>query len=295
MTDALRQAPRLPLERMPALPAVFEKVSQACIEAFRDYCAAPVTAFVNQLDLTQSWDMLEVFEDSIGVIFHASDWDVPVLIGLERRFVFALLEGMYGGDGTEKPFETSRPFTSLEMKLGRAVCDIAAAALQEALQPSAPLTLTFEKIEGRLEFTSLGPKDMTVLTVQILFQVLDQGGRLFVLIPQAGLYPIRKSFEQTRSVAAPASAKDPLWQEKMQAGVSTAQVELAASLDALPMTLTDIVNLAEGDMIALADDDRNVLLSCEGQPVFVGALGQDKGMLTVTIERGMTAPAKPAV
>ena len=119
-------------------------MSVTCVERFRDYCSPAFTAFVNQVVSGDSWDLLEASADSVAVIFYCREWDARILIGLERRFIFAILEAMFGGDGSEQPFDATRPFTALEMRIGRLVWN-------SPRKPCKPLSVRFAIF---LSFTS---------------------------------------------------------------------------------------------------------------------------------------------
>jgi hypothetical protein len=54
------------------------------------------------------------------------------------------------------------------------------------------VSFKLDRLETGVEFTILGPNDMPVVAAQILFQVMDNGGRMFIFVPQAALYPLRK-------------------------------------------------------------------------------------------------------
>jgi flagellar motor switch protein FliM len=198
-TEKLLETPKLALDRLPVLTNLLERLVAACAERFRDYCTIPCSFFVNQLEAGSSWDVLESYEDSVAAIYYARTWDTQVLVGLDRRFIFSLIDAAYGGDGSTQPFETDRPFTPLEIRLARSVFNIVTPAFEELLQPVTPVSFELEKVESKLDFQILGPSEIPVVVVQILFQVLDNGGRMFMIIPQSALHPIRKRLERGRS------------------------------------------------------------------------------------------------
>ena len=84
ITEKLKEIAKLSLDRLPVLNSIFESMSVACVEQFREYSSAPFTAFVNQIVSGNSWDLLEASADSIAVIFYCREWDVRIVLGLER-------------------------------------------------------------------------------------------------------------------------------------------------------------------------------------------------------------------
>ncbi len=177
-----------------------------------------------------SWDVLESYEDSIAAIYYSREWDAKVVLGLDRRFIFSLTDAAFGGDGSMPPFESDRPFTSLECRLARSVFNIVIPEFEDLLQPITSVTFDFEKLETKLDFQILGQTDIPVVVIQILFQILDNGGRMFMIIPQSALYPIRKLLERSRALEG--HHVDPDWAKRMQDGIASANMVLHGTLEA---------------------------------------------------------------
>ena len=216
------------------------------------------------------------------MIFYCREWDARILLGLERRLIFAILEAMFGGDGSEQPFDGTRPFTALEMRVGRLVCEFAAKALEAAFGTVCEISLVYERTETALEFTTLGQNSMIMIEAKILFQVLDQGGVMFVLIPQNSMNPIRQKLERERKPVP--SSYDPRWTNALTSRVSKAEVILNAVIEGKNIELDDIVRLEVGKTLELSGTDQNIILECEGDRLFRGRLGQARGNFTITVD-----------
>ncbi len=282
ISEKLKEIAKLSLDRLPVLNTVFEKMAASCVERFRDYCSPVFTAFVNQLVSGDSWDLLEANADSISAIFYCREWDARILVGIERRLLFATIEAMFGADGSDLPFDATRPFTNLEVRIGRIVCEFAATAFADAFAPVSELSLSFERTELALEFTTLGQNSMMLVQAKILFQVLDQGGIMFVLIPQSAMNPIRQKLERERRATPP--SQDPRWTNALNSRVSKAEVVVSAVIEGKSLELDEILRLEIGRTIELAGTDQSIFIECEGDRLFRGRLGQSRGVFTITIE-----------
>jgi len=286
----LLQRPKLHIDRLPVLHGVFERLAQSCTESFRQICSPPVTFFLNQVENSYSWDILETYEDSIAAVIHCREWDCPLLIGLDRRFIFSVVEAAVGGDGSESAYESSRPFSPYEMKLGQKVLELATQNLQALFSTISPTTFKINKIESQLEFSALGPRNIPSVVTQLLFQVLDQGGRMFVLIPQSALYAMRGNLERERSISA--AAGDPSWQRHLQRGVAKTEVALQAVMDGKSMTLDEIALLREGEILALNSTTSSLIaLECGGEQLFWCKLGQSNGHFTLIVDQAASQRA----
>jgi len=282
-TEKLLEPPKLEVERLHVLKGVLERLVTTLAERFRDYCNVPSSFFVNQMESGNAWDVLESYEDSIAGIYYSRQWDSKIVIGLDRRFIFSLIDAAFGGDGSMPPFESDRPFTSLEARLARSVFGIIIPELEDLLTPITPVTFELEKLETKLDFQILGQTDIPVIAVQVLFQILDNGGRMFMIIPQAALHPIRKLLERTRALDG--TTVDPEWQKKMQDGLASSDMLLKGVLEGPEMTLDQIAALEPGQILRLNVDTKSLIpLECHNERIFMCRLAQSKSQFALVIE-----------
>jgi flagellar motor switch protein FliM len=291
MVQKLLEPPKLSIDRLPVLHTIFERVATICSEHLRQYCAAPTTFFVNQVKTGNSWDILESYEDGVAVVYYIPEWDANVLIGVDRKFVFSLLEATYGADGSEPAYDVDRTFSVFEARFAREIITMAGQALETCFESVANITFKFERIETKVEFTILGPNDVPVVAAQLLFQVMDMGGRMFALVPQGALYPIRKKLEREHQpVSLP---NDPRWTRQMQRGVAGTDVKLLAILEKKVMTLGDITQFEVGQLIQLHTHSNDPLtLESGNEPLFRCKLAQAKGAFIVIIENPISSKAE---
>lgn len=284
--EKLLETPKLAVDRLPVLPLIFERFGAACTDALRELCAEPTTFFMNGIDSSNSWDVLETYEDSAAAIFYSAEWDCRILIGLDRRCIFSLMEAMYGGDGKEMPFEGDRPFSTLETRVARAASEIFAHCLQNAFLPGITTSFVFERVETRIDFSILGQRNIPVIVGQVLFQVMDQGGRIYILIPQSALHPLRDKL--AREIPPEAAIKDPRWINSLQNGVARSSVTVQAALEGREATLEELTQMRVGQVLALNSTTRSLIaLECEDQRLFWCKLGQANGSLTLVIEESI--------
>jgi flagellar motor switch protein FliM len=281
--EKLLEPPKLFVDRLPVLAGIFERLAAQCADGLRELCAPPSTFMLNAVTSGSSWDTLETYEDSIAGVYYVPEWDTRILIGLDRRFIYGLVDAMYGSDGSESAYEAKRPFSSLETRISKEIFDIAVPTLKGLFAPICTVSFQLDKIYTALEFQTLGQHDVPVVVAQLLFQVMDTGGRMFILIPQAPLLPIRKKLE--REHAPEVKREDPEWSRRLRDGVAQTKVTLSAILEAHPMTLHEIANLQVGQIMKLrATRQSLVLLECENQALFMCKLGQSKGYFTLIVD-----------
>jgi flagellar motor switch protein FliM len=282
VAEKLLETPGLSVDRLPMLRAVFERLATSCTESLRRMCGPPTSFFVNKVETAHIWDVLESYESSAAAVYYVPEWDARVLVGVDNRSIMALVEAMFGGDGSEAPPEDFRAFSPLEVRIAHAICDLATESLQASFAPLVDLTFRFERVETRIDFSMMGPRNIPVVAAQVMFQVLDNGGLMYVLIPQTALSPLRQNLERDISLDANA---DPRWSQQMQKGIRRAEVTLKAVLEEREITLADVAAFRVGQVFELrAKPSSKVTLECREQPFFSCKLGQSDGYYSLVIE-----------
>lgn len=283
------EAPKLSVDRLPQLRALFERLSTGCVESFKDLFTTPIGCFLNQVESGDSWDLLDSREDCVAALFYVSEWDSQILILIERRLLFAAMDAMYGSDGSEAQVDTSHVLTPLDLRIAREISQLTATSLMKAFQPLTAITVAFEKIETEIEFNILGPQNVPSVFAQLLFQIYDSGGRLFVLVPRTPLMPMRKKLE--RGTLKEAQVDDPRWTAQLQTRVSSTQVAVRAIADGPVITLGDVCNLKVGQVLPVEAIERaGIVLTSGDTPMFKCGLGQLDGRLSIKIDTTIDPP-----
>ena len=282
------EAPKLSVEKLPQLRALFERLAGTCVEDLKDLVTAPMACFLNQVEAKDSWDAVDGFENCLAAIFYSGEWDSQILIAMERRLLHSLVDIMYGGDGADTSTE-GRALSKLELDLAKELFVKAATSVSNAFKPLALVSFSYEKIETEIEFTILGPQNIPCVFAQLLFQVLDSGGRMFILLPHSALLPLRKKME--RGTLRESQAEDPAWTRQLQSRVAASNVKLRALVDAAPSTLQAVSRMHVGQVLELDNlADPLITLESEGAPMFKCSLGQLDGYLSVKIDKPIGPP-----
>ena len=290
--ERLLDNPGLSVERLPMLTLIFDRLATACAEGLRPYSPAILTCFVNSIATDHVWDALDAYDGSIAAILYSPELDARILVGLDRRCIFSLMEVLLGGDGKEPPYDDDRNFSTLETRVAQTVFEIAAEALHSAFGPIIATKFRLERVETQMDFTVMGRRNVLAVIAKILIQAMDIGGQMFVVIPQPALTPIRQQL--SRDLSSDGSASDPRWQKMMRRGVEKAEVTAFAVLDETSLTLGDISGWKVGDVLPLkASAATKIRLDCKGQPLFWCELGQAKGHYTLKVADGVDIEEMP--
>ena len=288
-TAELFETPKLSVERLPQLRALFERVSSGCVEGFKDLFTSPAACFLNQVEAGDSWDLLDSREDCIAALFYVSEWDSQILIAIEKRLLIASVDAIFGSDGSEPQVESAQPLTTLELQIAREIFELCASCFRTAFAPLSEISVGFERIETEIEFTIMGPQNIPSVFAQLLLQIFDSGGRMFILVPRAPLMPLRKKLE--RGTLREAQVDDPRWTKQLQSRVSTTQISVRALAEGPTMTLADIAGLEIGQILPFDSISSSDIILASGEtPMFKCRLGQLDGRLSVKIETASEVP-----
>lgn len=289
--DKLLESTGISIERLPMLRTVFDRMATGCADAVRQMSTSPTYFSVANIESQRIGDALNAHaHNAIAGIFHSPEWDSRILIGFDRDFAFTLLEVLFGADGSEPPYkfepefpDDERPYTPIEMHVAQALTEIAASNLKAAFSPVCDVSFSFEQIETRMYFASIGSRSNLAVKAQLLVQGLDNVGQMFVIIPQTALNPIRQTL--ARVVSSQTAVRDQRWTKQIQTEVHKTEVTLKAILEERSMTLAEIGQLQLGQIIELqATAQSPVQLQCNGEPVFSCQLGQRNGSYVLRVQ-----------
>ncbi|WP_395664873.1 flagellar motor switch protein FliM [Methylocella sp.] len=287
-SERLLDAPGISIDRMPMLHVVLDRFAAQCSEALRPLSAPPAFFSVDQIVARRVGDVLDAFENRTAIgVFHAQAWDSRILIGVDHDFIFTLAEALFGGDGGEPPFAEARKLSSLELRLAQKTLDLFGRSLQSAFAAVSDTSFKLERVETRLDFAVVAPRNSFCVSAKLKLRILGRNGELFVLVPQAALNSVRQQLG--RSLSDEAVVRDPAWTRQIEEEIGRAEVEVRGVLEERHFTLGDIADLKVGGILQLkATAGARIRLECNSEPLFWCDLGQGDGFYTLRIDESIT-------
>lgn len=205
----------------------------------------------------------------------------PALCVFDPKLVFILVDNFFGGIGRHAKIE-GREFTPTEQRVISMVLELAFHDLEEAWKPVLPVKFDFVSREVNPQFANIvSPNEVVVLST---FHVeLDGGGGDFqVTLPYSMLEPIRELLDA--GLQSDISEKDDRWTHSLLDEIKLAEIPVYSTLTEVDLTLRDVLNFKEGDVIPIDLPDEVTLLSDE-IPLFRCEYGVSEGMMAVKIKR----------
>ena len=282
--DRLLDAAGISVDRLPMLRVVFDRLGTHCADSMRHMSPSPFYFALTSIGTGRIGEVLDAYdENAIVAVFHSPEWDSRILMGFDRRFVFTAIEGLFGSDGSEPPNTDERPFSNLETRVAQALFEHVAKGLKASFASVTETSFKFERTETRMDFTVIGRRNNLAVVAKLELQALDQGGEMFIIIPQSALNPMRQSL--ARAVTGDASSRDPRWAKQIQKEVQRTEVTLTAVLEERNLTLGEIADLKVGQILELnATPKSRVKVKCNDEALFWCQLGQAQGFYTLRLD-----------
>ncbi|MCJ2036239.1 flagellar motor switch protein FliM [Methylobacterium sp. J-068] len=278
----------LSLDRMPMLHVVFDRLTSGCSDNLKHLVASPVYFAFNGIASGRFGEMLDAYDsNAVAGIFHAPEWDSHILVGLDRDFLFTMVEALFGADGAEPPVEDERAFSALEIRLAHTILEQVGKALESSFSLVSTTPFRLERTETRMEFAVIGGRNNKAVEAKFSIQALNRGGEMFLILPQSVINPMRPALAKV--LTGDSAARDPKWTQQIAAEVQKAEVTLRAVLEERTLTLGEIADLKVGQIIGLdATPTTRVKLEGNDRPLFWCHMGQAQGSYVLRVDEAIT-------
>ena len=280
----IQQAAGLSLDRLPMLQLIFDRLATGCGDALKHRVASTIFYALSGVESGRFGDFLDPYDNNAVVgIFHAPGWDGHILVGLDRDFIYTMVEVLFGADGSEPPVEEERAFSAIELRVAQMVFEQVGRALETSFGLVSRTAFKLERTETRMEFAIIGRRTNNAVQAKFLFQGLSRSGEMFLVIPLALLNPLRASLAKV--LTGESTARDPRWSQQIAAEVQKAEVTLRAVLEERHLTLGEIAGLKVGQVIGLdATPTTRIKLEGNDRPLFWAHAGQAQGAYVLRID-----------
>lgn len=202
------------------------------------------------------------------------------LIILDAKLVFKLVDNFFGGDGRHAKIE-GREFTPTELRVVQMVLNQGFIDLTEAWKAVMPIHFEYVNSEVNPSLANIVSPSEVVVVSTFHVELDGGGGELHITMPYSMIEPIREVLDA--GLQSDSDEQDERWVKALREDVLAAKVNLECDVVRREITLRDIVDLKEGDIIPIEFPDFHVL-TANGVPMFRTQLGQSRGNLALKIK-----------
>jgi flagellar motor switch protein FliM len=281
--EGLFAGPQDIVAHFPMLRTVLQKAAANWAEELRKVSATVPHAELTAIESGPAGSVFASIENlSAACIVEAVKWNARLIVGIDQECMFAFVDLLLGGDGSEPAPATPRPPTRIELRLAHVAFEQFAYALEGAFAAVAPTQFTAGETANQVSFEVLGRATAPAVAARVRLSALGHEGHLTLMMAQSVLSPMRN--ELSRAAPPETIMPDPAWSEKIQSEVTRANVELIAVLEEQKMTLADIAHFAVGQMLQLtATPDSMVRVECNGERLINCQMGKSKGVYALRV------------
>jgi flagellar motor switch protein FliM len=206
------------------------------------------------------------------------------LLVLDPKLVFALVDIYFGGKGRHAKIE-GREFTAIENNVVNKLLANVCENLREAWSHIVQLKLEVTGSEINPHFANIVAPTQIVVVSTFTVQIDDQGGEFYVTMPYSMIEPLREVLEA--GMQSDRAEHDDRWTQALRHELDDADVEVRALFGRATLKLSDVLNLAPGDILP-SDFSGLVTLFAEDVPIFRGVYGRSGGQHALKVSERVT-------
>jgi len=201
------------------------------------------------------------------------------LFVIDPKLVFIVVDNFFGGSGRHTKIE-GRDFTPTELRVIMMLLKQSFKDLQEAWLPVMPIEFEYMNSEVNPQFANIVSPTEVVIVTTFHVELEGGGGEMHVCFPYSMIEPIREQLDA--GVQSDRSDIDERWSLSLQEEMKLATVDVSSTLVETQLSLRDVLEFEEGDIIPITLTD-DVVLCVEDLPVFKGKFGVSRGNNAVKI------------
>jgi len=193
---------------------------------------------------------------------------------IDPNLVFATVDNFFGGDGRYHTRIEGREFTPTENRVVQILLDILFKDLASAWDPVIKLDFQFQSSEINPQFANIVSPTEVVVISTFKMELEGGGGEFHIVMPYSMLEPIRELLDN--GMQSDQVTVDHRWINTLKEEMKQANVEVDSSMAHTKLTLGDVLNLKDGDVIPIEKPDL-VTVRAANVPIFRGILGNSNG------------------
>ncbi|WP_444994692.1 flagellar motor switch protein FliM [Aliikangiella sp. IMCC44359] len=203
------------------------------------------------------------------------------LFTLEAKLVFILVDNFFGGDGRFHAKIEGREFTPTERRIIQLLLQQAFVDLKEAWSPVMKVDFEYMDSEVNPALATIVSPSEVVCVCSFNIELDGGGGNFHVTMPYSMLEPIRDKLDA--GIQSDRDDVDERWTDALREEILTAEVEVSSTLVETEVSLRDVMEFKEGDIIPIEMPEQ-VTLYAANTPCFRATFGTSNGFMSVKIK-----------
>lgn len=243
--------------RMPVLEIVNDRFARLCTNALSNAVRKRVELNPISIDMTKFGDFMRSLPVPTSInIFKMDPLRGNAIIVVDSRLVFALVENVFGGVGSQPKIE-GREFTRIEQAIVDRIIKIALDNMEESWRPVHDVKLELVRSEINPQFAAIVPPSDVVVVINFEVELDSSIGSMIICLPYATIEPIRSKLHasfQTERLEV-----DHAWVARLKERLMETPIELRIKVGETQISGNQLLRLQIGDVLVLDTDVENLL------------------------------------
>lgn len=184
------------------------------------------------------------------------------LFVLEAKLVFKLVDNFFGGDGHHAKIE-GREFTPTELRVVQMLLEQAFKDLEEAWKPLFEMKFDCVGSEVNPAMANIVSPSEAVIVSSFHIELDGGGGDMHITMPYSMIEPVKDILDS--GMTGDVHEVDERWIKALRRDILRASVDLECTVVEKQMSLRDIIDLKQGDVIPV-DIPEALTLRANGVP-----------------------------
>lgn len=201
--------------------------------------------------------------------------------------IYPIIDRLLGGTSTDL-FIPQRPMTLIETRLISNVTHRGLLALSEAWASIRPMEFTIAATESNPQLVQIVPPNEVVVVLGFELKMSNRAGTMNLCIPYNVIEPVVEELSARSWFSTLKNARSKPIEEQITRGLSRAGLAVTGMLAETTITLSDLMNMAPGDLIVTEKPASQPVVICiEGERKFLAHIGQFKGKRALRVTRAI--------
>lgn len=263
---------RVSKEQLRAFRGIHDKMARSLSSQISSIMRSIVEIQLHSVDqMTYGEFLMSLPNPTSFNVFSMKPLEGSGVLEINPSIAFPMLDRLLGGKG--EPFESNREFSDIELSLFETVLRVMMSTLKEAWGPVADIYPTIESKESSPNVVQIVAQNEIVVMVVMEIIIGHSSGMMNICYPVIALEPVLPKLASRDLMLNETSSKKSRNQE-LQVLIGGAGVTVEANLGMAELSLRDVLDLKNGDIIRLnASGDDIVSLSVDGKERFKGEIG----------------------
>ncbi len=263
---------RISKEQLRAFRGIHDKMARSLASQISSIMRSIVEIQLHSVDqMTYGEFLMSLPNPTSFNVFSFKPLEGSGIIEINPSIAFPMLDRLLGGKG--EPFDASREFSDIELSLFETILRIMMSTLKEAWGPVMEIFPNIESKESSPNVVQIVAQNEKVVMVVMEIIIGQSSGMMNICYPVIALEPILPKLASRDLMLNETSTKKSRNTE-LQVLLGGAKVGIEAILGNAELTLRDVLELQNGDIVRLTTPADDIVTLCiDGKDRFRGKIG----------------------